>query len=70
VLEVIDVARRVSGREIPVVEQGRRAGDPVAVYADLQRANDVLGWKARYGLEEIIDSAWRWHSTHPDGYAA
>jgi UDP-glucose-4-epimerase GalE len=68
VLEVIDVARQVSGREIPIDKLGRRAGDPVAVYADLRRAADVLGWQAQYGLDVIIESAWRWHSTHPDGY--
>ena len=67
VFEVIDAARRVSGREIPVEKLGRRAGDPVAVYADLHRADEVLGWRPRYGIDEIIESAWRWHSNHPDG---
>jgi UDP-glucose-4-epimerase GalE len=70
VFEVIDVARRVSGREIPTIEEGRRTGDPVAVYADLQRAADVLDWRPKYALDEIISSAWKWHSTHPDGYSS
>ncbi len=70
VFEVIDAARRVSGREIPVEKLGRRAGDPVAVYADLHRADEVLGWRPRYGIDEIIESAWRWHSNHPDGYSS
>jgi UDP-glucose-4-epimerase GalE len=69
VLEVIDAAARASGREIPVEKQGRRAGDPVAVYADNRNAVDVLRWKPRYELDEIVQHAWRWHSTHPDGYA-
>jgi UDP-glucose-4-epimerase GalE len=69
VLEVIDAAARASGREIPVEKQGRRAGDPVAVYADNRRAVDVLRWKPRYELDQIVQHAWRWHSTHPDGYA-
>ena len=68
VFEVIDVAGRVSGREIPVEKLGRRAGDPVAVYADLRRAQDVLGWTPQFGIDEIIESAWKWHSSHPDGY--
>src|SRR4029077_16256823 len=68
VFEVIDVANRVSGREIPVEKLGRRAGDPVAVYADLRRAHDVLGWTPQFGIDEIIESAWKWHSTHPEGY--
>ena len=65
---VIDVANRVSGGEIAVEKLGRRAGDPVAVYADLERAHAVLGWTPQFGIDEIIESAWKWHSTHPDGY--
>jgi UDP-glucose 4-epimerase len=68
VFEVIDAARRVSGRDIVVDEVARRPGDPVAVYADNRKAAAVLSWRPRYGIEEIIESAWRWHSTHPDGY--
>lgn len=68
VLEVIDAARRASGLEIEPELVGRRAGDPVAVYADPRLAKDLLGWVARYGLDEIVESAWRWHSSHPDGY--
>jgi UDP-glucose-4-epimerase GalE len=70
VLEVIDAAARASGRAIPVQKVGRRAGDPVAVYADNRKAVDALAWKPRYDLDEIVAHAWRWHSTHPDGYAA
>ena len=68
VFEVVDVAGRVSGRDIPVEKLGRRAGDPVAVYADLRRTQDVLGWTPQFGIDEIIESAWKWHSSHPDGY--
>jgi UDP-glucose-4-epimerase GalE len=69
VLEVIDAAARASDREIPIEKCGRRPGDPVAVYADNRKAVDALDWKPRYVLEEIVEHAWRWHSTHPDGYA-
>ncbi len=68
VREVIDTARRVSGVDIPVIETGRRLGDPVVVYGDNRRAAEVLGWKPTRGLEEIVASAWQWHSSHPDGY--
>jgi UDP-glucose 4-epimerase len=68
VLEVIQAAQEASGTEIPVEYVGRRAGDPVAVYGDNRLAGEVLGWKPSQGLEEIIGSAWRWHSTHPHGY--
>jgi UDP-glucose 4-epimerase len=68
VLEVLDAARRITGRPIPSVEGPRRPGDPPAIWADTRRAQRVLGWRARFGLEEILESAWTWHSTHPDGY--
>jgi UDP-glucose-4-epimerase GalE len=69
VLEVLDATARVSGREVPHVFSPRRAGDPAVVFADPSFAEKTLGWKARYGLDEIIETAWAWHSTHIDGYA-
>ncbi len=68
VREVLDAAERASGREVPVVTAPRRPGDPVALYADNRRAAELLGWRPRYGLDEIVASAWAWHSTHPDGH--
>jgi UDP-glucose 4-epimerase len=69
VLEVLDCARRVSGREIPAEQVGRRPGDPAAVYADHAKAREILGWTPRYGLQEIVETAWRWHEGHPDGFS-
>jgi len=69
VQEVVDATRRISGVDVPVRYVDRRPGDPVAVYADNRKAAELLGWKPQYGLEEIIQTAWQWHSTHPDGYA-
>jgi UDP-glucose 4-epimerase len=68
VLEVLTAARRISGVEIPSENVPRRAGDPVAVYADISKARAALDWQPRFGMEEIIGTAWKWHSTHPDGY--
>jgi UDP-glucose-4-epimerase GalE len=68
VREVIDAARRASGIDIPVVDADRRAGDPVAIYGDNRRAAEVLEWRPERDLDDIVSSAWRWHSTHPDGY--
>lgn len=68
VLEVIHATERVSGREVPYEIGPRRPGDPVATYADPSRIEEVLGWRARYGLAEIVDTAWRWHRDHPRGY--
>ncbi len=70
VRQVIDTARRVSDVDIPVVETNRRPGDPVVVYGDNRRAAEVLGWKPTRGLEDVVASAWRWHSSHPDGYSS
>jgi UDP-glucose 4-epimerase len=68
VQEVIDATKGISGVEVPVEYVGRRAGDPVAIYADLEKARSLLGWEPRSDLDEIIRSAWNWHSSHPDGY--
>jgi UDP-glucose 4-epimerase len=68
VKEVLETTRRISGKDIPTEWVGRRAGDPVQVYADNTKARTVLGWNPRFGLEEIVASAWKWQSTHPDGY--
>jgi len=70
VLDVIASAERVSGRTVPYTVSPRRAGDAVATFADPRRAADVLGWTATRSLDEIIASAWRWHSTHIDGFAS
>jgi UDP-glucose 4-epimerase len=69
VLEVIQTTERISGRQVPYVMSPRRAGDPVEVYADPAFAAHTLGWQAQYSLDDIIATAWQWHSTHIDGYA-
>jgi UDP-glucose 4-epimerase len=68
VREVLETARRVSGVDIPAVDEPRRAGDPAVLVADTTRARELLGWMPSRSLEEIIGSAWAWHSAHPDGF--
>jgi UDP-glucose 4-epimerase len=68
VLEVLQKARAISGVEIPAEMVERRAGDPSVVYADNRKAREVLGWAPRFGLDEIIRTAWQWHHSHPDGF--
>lgn len=68
VKELIDTARRVTGRDIPAQVEPRRAGDPSVLIASNQKAAAVLGWKPVRGLEQIIKDAWIWHSGHPGGY--
>ena len=67
--EIIEAARRVTGHPIPVSEEDRRPGDPAVLIASSQKAMDVLGWAPKYtNVEDIISTAWNWHSTHPNGY--
>lgn len=68
VKEVIDTARRVTGKEIPAVEEPRRPGDPAALVAAADRIRDELGWVPEKGLEDMIADAWAWHQAHPNGY--
>jgi len=69
VLEVLERSRQISGVAIAAEFVARRPGDPAAVFADNRKAREVLGWSPRYGVEEIIQSAWQWHHRHPDGFA-
>ena len=69
VRDVIETARKVTGRPIPVTETSRRAGDPARLVASSEKAKRILGWKPVHNcLEEIIASAWNWHKKHPNGY--
>jgi UDP-glucose 4-epimerase len=70
VMEVIETARKVTGRPIEVKVEPRRAGDPSRLVAVSDTARQVLGWEPRYpDLASIIESAWRWRQAHPCGYA-
>ncbi len=70
VLEVIEMARKMSGHAIPAMDTPRRPGDAPRLVASPARIQRELGWQAKHsGLEEIISSAWEWHKSHPNGYA-
>ena len=70
VREVIETARRITGRAISAVEEGRRPGDPAELVAAADKARRELGWVPEYSdLETILSDAWNWHRTHPHGYA-
>lgn len=69
VKEVIDVARKVTGHEIPAEISPRRAGDPAKLVASSEKAMKELKWKPKYSsLENIIETAWKWHKNNPEGY--
>ncbi|MEE8571138.1 MAG: UDP-glucose 4-epimerase GalE [Candidatus Bathyarchaeia archaeon] len=69
VLEVIKVAEKIVGRNIPVKFSPRRPGDPVTLIASSKRATRELGWSPEFPeLGSIMESAWRWLKDHPHGY--
>ena len=69
VRQVLEAARRVTGRDIPAEVGPRRPGDPPSLYADASKIQRELGWKAQHtNLDDAIAHAWKWFQTHPDGY--
>jgi UDP-glucose 4-epimerase len=69
VLEVLRACEAASGRPIPREVVARRPGDPPALVADPSKLMGRLGWRPRYpDIRPIVETAWRWHSSHPDGY--
>ncbi len=69
VLEVIETARSVTGKNIEARMEPRRAGDPPRLIADATKARDVLGWVPKHNrLRSIIESAWNWRVKNPGGY--
>ncbi|MEM1059016.1 MAG: UDP-glucose 4-epimerase GalE [Verrucomicrobiota bacterium] len=69
VRQVIDVSRKVTGHEIPADVEAPREGDPPRLVASSRKIREELGWKPQFdNLREIIQSAWNWHSQHPEGY--
>ena len=71
VLEVIESARKVTGRPIEIRFEAARAGDPARLVADAAKSKAVLGWvPAQSDLQSIIGSAWKWRQKHPHGYAS
>lgn len=68
VLEVVKAFERMSGNPIPYNIGPRRAGDIAAFYANSAKAKKLLGWSAKYSLDDMCASAWKWQSENPDGY--
>ncbi len=68
--EVIRAVEKATGKHVTIVEVPRRPGDPPALYADSTKAQRELGWTVRFpDIDSIVATAWKWHSTHPNGYA-
>jgi len=69
VQQVVDAARRITGREITTMIKPRREGDPDSLVASVSKAKRVLGWEAKHvRIDTIIESAWKWHQRYPEGY--
>lgn len=69
VKEMIEAAKKVTGYEIPVEIAARRSGDPAVLVAASKKARKVLGWSPKFtDVEEVIRSAWNFHSTHKNGF--
>jgi UDP-glucose 4-epimerase len=68
VLEMIEAARRASGREIPYHVVERRPGDVAECYADVSLAAQKLGWRAERPVNVMVEDAWRWQRLNPSGY--
>ena len=68
-LQILKAAREVTGKEIPAEIAGRRGGDPDTLIAASDKARKILGWTPQYDdIHKIIETAWKWHSQHPEGY--
>jgi UDP-glucose 4-epimerase len=69
VRQVIEAVREVSGRPVPVEEGERRPGDPPRLVSSPRKIKSRLGWEPRFpDLLQIVETAWKWHSTHPEGF--
>lgn len=69
VKELLEAAKIVTGKPIPSSIASRRAGDPARLVASNEKATAVLGWQPVYSdINQIIETAWKWHESHPGGY--
>ena len=64
VKEIIEMARKVTGKKIPVVYAERRPGDPPELIGSAEKAKRILGWEPKFDLESIMQTAWAWHQKH------
>lgn len=67
--EVLDAVAGVMGTELKIKYGSRRPGDADALYASIEKIKRDFSWTPKYGLKEIVESAYLWHKNHPTGYA-
>ena len=69
VRDVITAVERVTGQRVPWSSAARRQGDPAVLFASSDKIRRELGWKPSHpDLDSIVETAWRWHRTHPHGF--
>ncbi len=68
VLEIIRAFSAACGREVPYVIEPRRAGDVTANYADCTKARELMGWEAKFDIDDMCRDSWNWQSNNPNGY--
>ena len=68
VLELVEAFERVNGIKIPYVIDDRRAGDVPVVYSDPSKEERELGWRAEYGINEMVRDSWNWQKRNPNGF--
>ena len=68
VLDILHAYEKACGKTLPYVVDPRREGDIAEYYSDPAKAKKVLGWEAKYGIEEMCASSWNWQSKNPNGY--
>jgi len=68
VLDVIHAFEKACGHKLPYTIKPRRAGDIAACYANAEKAERELGWKAELGIDEMCQSLWKWQTMNPTGY--
>jgi UDP-glucose 4-epimerase len=66
--EIVLMIKEVTGLDLKIKYGPRRPGDADSLYASIDKIKKDLGWKPKYGLREIIESAYKWHKSHPNGY--
>lgn len=69
VLDVVNAFQTANDVEIPYKIVERRPGDIAIGYADANKAKEVLGWEAKYSLEDMCRTSWNWQKNNPNGYA-
>lgn len=68
VMEVIDSVNEASGKQVEYEVVERRSGDPTISVANADKAKSSLDWQAKYSLSDMAETAWKWHTSHPNGF--